>query len=878
MPMWVWDTQTLGILSVNRAALVQYGYSREEFLGLTVDDLRPSEDVPRFLEHLKQRPATMSRSGGWRHLRADGSVMHVEVFGRDVVWSGRSARLVTVVDVSERVRHERRQRRLLDQLRKERSTLRGLFEEAPTFIAVVRGPDHVFEMVNPAYRRLVGEEREILGKPLLEAVPEVAEQPIAGLLDHVLATGEPFTGEEKRILLRRTPDGPLEQRFVSFAFQPLRDADGHVTGVMTHGMDVTDHVRSNREVERANAERLAILEQLSEGVLVADPRGRIVFRNEAMKRIHPVPSALSDLLHADGTPFDPDDLPSMRALREGKTCRADVHMRRPDGSWVTTEASAAPILARDGSLLGAATVVRDVTREMQEAAARKESEQRLRGILESMVEGVVFIDPDGVVTFANRAAEDMLGTQGSAPGRLYDDPIWELTHPDGTPLPDEDRPFVKVLRQGSAVLGQEFGLTRPDGTRVILALTGEAMRDSDGKPQGMVLTMSDVTEAKELEQQLHQSQKMEAVGRLAGGVAHDFNNLLTTIQGRAEFLLADLQEHDPLREDAQEIMSAAERAAGLTRQLLAFSRKQPIRPRVLDVAGLLAGMEGMLRRLIGEDVALVMKMPEDLGAIRADPSHVEQVLLNLVVNARDAMPRGGELTIEARSTSTPPESGPVAPDTDTWVFLSVRDTGSGIPPEILEHIFEPFFTTKEAGKGTGLGLSTVYGVIQQNDGHIEVVSEAGRGAEFRIWFPVVRDEPDTVEPRARTGAALRAKGETILLVEDEETVRSLVRRFLKRMGYRVLEAANGGEALLLCESHDGPIDLVLTDVVMPHMSGQELVDRLRQVRSDWQVLFMSGYTADRIHDHGLSGQDAALLQKPFAPDDLARKIRDILDA
>lgn len=385
---------------------------------------------------------------------------------------------------------------------------------------------------------------------------------------------------------------------------------------------------------------------------------------------------------------------------------------------------------------------------------------------------------------------------------------------------------------------------------------------------------------REREEQLRQSQKMEAVGRLAGGVAHDFNNLLTAIIGYSQLIHARLDRTSPLRHDVEEIQKASQRASALTSQLLAFSRKQVIQPKVLDLNLVIANLEKMLRRLIGEDVELTTRFDQNPVFAKADPGQIEQVIMNLAINSRDAMPQGGKLIIETSNVILDEvyasKRGPgVKPG--PHVCLTVTDTGCGMDKEVQSHIFEPFFTTKEQSKGTGLGLSTVYAIVNQNGGDIRVDTRPGKGASFKIYLPRV-DSPseETITNKARK--ELRSECETILLVEDEDVVRSLVREILNMQGYNVLEAANGVKALPVCEKHEGQIHLMLTDVVMPQMGGRELAERVARLRPATKVLFMSGYTDDAIVHHGVLDAGISFIQKPFAPDVLARKVREILDA
>jgi CheY-like chemotaxis protein len=371
---------------------------------------------------------------------------------------------------------------------------------------------------------------------------------------------------------------------------------------------------------------------------------------------------------------------------------------------------------------------------------------------------------------------------------------------------------------------------------------------------------------------------MEAVGRLAGGVAHDFNNMLSVIVGYGQMLLRHLPEGDRVRGQVAEIVKAADRATGLTRQLLAFGRKQVVQPRVLDLNGVVSNLDKMLHRVIGEDVRLETDLAADLWRVRADPGQIEQVLLNLSVNARDAMPRGGTLRIATRNETLHDAWAREHPGSrpGPHVVIEVSDTGAGIDPEILPHIFEPFFTTKAQGKGTGLGLATVYGIVKQSGGAVYVDSAPGRGAVFRVYLPRVLEALEPVGARPAEGAP-RGGSETVLVVEDDPMVRALVQETLGRLGYRVLAAEDPSRALQAAEGHDGTIALLLTDVVMPGMNGRELAGRIARLRPEARVLYMSGYAEDAIAHHGILQEDVVLLQKPFTPDALAGRVREVLD-
>ncbi|PYO71389.1 MAG: hybrid sensor histidine kinase/response regulator, partial [Gemmatimonadetes bacterium] len=423
----------------------------------------------------------------------------------------------------------------------------------------------------------------------------------------------------------------------------------------------------------------------------------------------------------------------------------------------------------------------------------------------------------------------------------------------------------------------EWRHRKKDGTIIDVEITRNTLTFS-GRPAALAMA-HDITKRKSVETQLLQAQKMEAVGRLAGGIAHDFNNLLTAIFGSSDLLLEDLTVDDQRRADVEDIKKAAQRAAALTRQLLAFSRKQVLALQVLDLNALIADLEKMLRRLIGEDIEFRTILTSDLGAVRADPGQLEQVIMNLAVNARDAMPQGGKLTLETANVDLDAAyaqaHAPLAPG--RYAMLAVSDTGIGIDAQVKAHIFEPFFTTKEKGKGTGLGLATVYGIVKQSDGSIWVYSEPGQGTTFKIYLPRVEAAAEPPAPKPMPPASVRGS-ETILLAEDEEAVRNLMRRVLEAHGYTLLVAADGQEALRLADGHKGPIHLLLTDIVMPNLGGRQLAERVVSARHATKVLYLSGYTDDAIVHHGVLEPGIAFLEKPFTPQGLARKVRELLDA
>jgi PAS domain S-box-containing protein len=510
-------------------------------------------------------------------------------------------------------------------------------------------------------------------------------------------------------------------------------------------------------------------------------------------------------------------------------------------------------------------------RAAQEGLQRSES--NFRSLVTNAPYGICRVDSRGHLVDANPALVASLGYASSSElvGRnlsslFADGQQWFL-------LADH----LKTLEEFHAL---DCEWTRKDGTTTAVRLSGRAIAD-ERKTVTFEIFTEDVTEQRALEQQLRQSQKMEAIGRLAGGIAHDFNNLLMVISGYSEFLLERLGPDPALRGPAKEISSAAERATSLTRQLLAFSRKQMLTPKVLDLNAVITENLKMLTRLIGEDIDLVMIPGADIGAVKADPGQIEQVILNLAVNARDAMPHGGKLTIETANVTLDEAyarvHSPLQPG--DYTMLAITDTGVGMDTETQTRIFEPFFTTKGT-KGTGLGLSTVYGIVKQSGGYIWVYSEKGKGTSFKIYMPhVTVEEAAAVEQPAATAAPVPVETaqETILVVEDEVNLRRLTRQFLENQGYTVMEAADGAAAVQICVAHQGIIHLLLTDVIMPGMNGRELAQRVSEIRPNIKVLYMSGYTENAIGHNGTLDAGITLLQKPFTLHALKAKVREVLN-
>jgi PAS domain S-box-containing protein len=729
--MWVYDLESLHFLEVNDVAISRYGYSREEFLGMTIKDIRPPEDVPRLMGAASPARADIEHSGIWRHRKKDGTLLYVDITSHALDYEGRAAVLVLAQNVTEQVRAE-------EQLR-----IQGAALASAANAVLITNVNGVINWVNPAFTALTGYAFD-------EAV-----------------------GQNPRIL----HSGQHSREFYKSLWSTI------LSGRVWHG-------------EMVN--------------------------------------------------------------------------KRKDGQLYTEEMTVTPVRDSTGNVTHFIAIKQDVTDRRRTEQALRESEGKFRALAES-ASAAIFISQGDRMVYANAATAHILGvTQQELLGREF----WDFIHPDSRELVRERR---EARMRGAEVPPRyEVKMLTSDKKERWIDFTA-TMVEWEGQP-AVLGTAFDVTERKKLEEQFRQAQKMEAVGRLAGGIAHDFNNLLGVIIGYSELLLETPSVGDAgVRRKIEEIHKAAGRAASLTRQLLAFSRQQVLEPRVLNLNAVVEEMEKMLRRLIGEDIELVTHLDEGLGLVKADPGQLEQVVMNLAVNARDAMPRGGRLVLQTSNAdvdeSMARQRAVFQPG--RYVLLSVSDTGIGMDEEVRTHLFEPFFTTKEKGKGTGLGLATVYGIVKQSGGYIWVYSEPGRGSTFKIYLPRVDEAEPETRPAAVELETLRGT-ETVLVVEDEESLRQLMCEFLRQSGYTVLEAGDATSALAVAARH-AEISLLVTDVVLPGRSGRELAETLQKKRPQLKVVYVSGHTDDAMLRHGIDDPGVAFLQKPFSRDAFLRKVRATLD-
>ncbi|MDZ4797456.1 MAG: response regulator [Bryobacteraceae bacterium] len=635
----------------------------------------------------------------------------------------------------------------------------------------------------------------------------------------------------------------------------------------------TERKRAVEALQHSEEYFRSLIENALDIIAVLEEDGRVSNNSPSFERTLGYPQGalkradVFELIH-------PEDVESSRRMVEagakhpGTSQQFEFRARHRNGTWRTLEAI--------GKWFGAETAVNGYVLNCRDVTERKRSEEQLRkandtlrAVIEASPLAIYSLDLQGNVKSWNSAAQEMFGF-----------PAAEVLFCRLPIVAEEDLPaFYKRLSDaalGDVAGGVETKAVRRDGSTTEISIWNAILRDEWGAVDGIVEAVANITERKRLEEQFRQVQKMEAVGRLAGGVAHDFNNLLTVITGYCQMLYDQLGQGHPMAGDVQQVLKAADRATALTRQLLAFSRRQIVQPRIVDAAHLVTDMVPMLERLLGETVHLIIRSQTSAACVRVDPGNIEQVIVNLVVNARDAMPGGGTVYVELRSVRVHADMGSqyITLPEGQYLVIDVCDTGVGMSEEVMRHLFEPFFTTKEKNRGTGLGLSTSYGIIKQNHGEILVKSRVGEGSTFSIYLPHI-DEPCEI-PGTAVQPRLVGGHETILLAEDEDGVRKVTTEMLRKQGYNVLAAVNGSHALEVASRGETRIDLLITDMVMPGMSGRELADQLRAKRPGTKVLFVSGYTDSGIVTEGELNSETAFLQKPFKPEDLGRKVREVL--
>ncbi len=789
----------------------------------------------------------------------------------DYVLKHSPERLVPAVRraVEEAQERERRRHAETELIRREKA-FRTLTENSLDIVTLLNH-EGVFLFNSPSVKRVLGYESvELLGQSTFALIhPDDRAAVISGFQQGLANPDSPLT-LEFRFRHRNGSWVHLE------AVGQNRLADPDIAAVIVNSRDITARKRIEQDLRESERRFRELFEDSPDAIFVEDHDGRVLDANSAACRLHGIGrDRLLGMIVFDLVPVEArrEVEREFRRLVNGEATRVEGESVAVDGRVTPVEIHASHIAY--GGKTAVLLHVRDISERKATEAALRSSEMLFHSVWENSVDGMRLTDEQGFVVAVNEAFCKLVAMSRA---ELEGNPF-TVIYADAEIPAQILQKYQQGFRDRVIERQMQRRLVLRNGSAIVLENTNSFV-ELRGQPPLLLGVFRDVTAQKRLEDQLRQSQKMEAIGQLAGGVAHDFNNILTVIHGHASLLLSGGSLTGSAGRSAQQIVQASDRAASLTRQLLTFSRRQVLQARRLDLNEVVANMTKMLGRILGEDIALEMKYCPKPPFIQADAGMMEQVLLNLAVNARDAMPRGGQLHIRIAIEDhvTPHVSRPEDVRPGRFACLTVTDTGCGIPPEILRRIFEPFFTTKEVGKGTGLGLATVYGIIQQHHGWIEVESELGRGTTFRVYLPVV-GEATVCEEAAPAEPVVRGGNETLLVVEDEQPVRELVCNLLQSHGYRVLEAESGAHALEVWRGHKHEIALLLTDVVMPdRINGRELAEQLWAERPELKVIFTSGYSADVVGKGSALRRGLNYVQKPYHPRKLAMAVRDCLDA
>jgi PAS domain S-box-containing protein len=865
--------ETSTILYANRSVERVFGYSVADVIGRSITDLMPKYLSRLYTLALDRQSAGERQPHSWDGIELTGVTKEGREFPLEISFgefTKGGKRFFTGIarDISER-KHA-------DEARLMLAAIVESSEDA--IIGMTLGGE--ITTWNAGAMSMYGyTAAEAIGQSTSLVIPEDRAHELREILERI-RLGERLRNCET---VRLRKDGSRVE--VSVSSSPIMDHGGRIVGASTTARDISEQRRVQEALRESDRRFRAYIENASDNITIITSGGTTIYESPAVERLtgYRPGELIGEYAFAH---VHPEDLVKVSTLlpagfRIGETIGpVEYRYFHKNGSVATFESFGKSHLDERGGVVGIINT-RDITeRRLMEEALRL-SEERYRGLFENANDIIYTQDLQGNYTSVNKVAEAVTG--------YALDEVLHMNYSQFFPAEETERIRRMTERKLSGETDStsyEVSLRTKDGAIVQLDVSTTLIYEN-GRPVGIQGIARDITERNRAAEalrtsqaQLQQSQKLEAIGQLAGGVAHDFNNLLTAINGYTDLSLRYLDERHSIRRNLEEIKKAAARAASLTRQLLAFSRKQILEPRILDLNLVVKDMSKMLRRLIGEDIELHTTLKNDLGKVQADPGQVEQIIMNLVVNARDAMPQGGKVTIETANVTVDETYAMehVMVQTGEYVMLAVTDTGSGIDEETQTHIFEPFFTTKEAGKGTGLGLSTVYGIVKQSGGYVWIYSEVGVGTSFKVYLPRLDEQPQVEKSRALVGSTDVHGTETVLLVEDDAMVRRMARMILELHGYRVLEAEHADAALQIFQEHKDEIDLMLTDVIMPGMSGRVLAERLAELSPELPVIYMSGYTDDAIVRHGLLSDELDFIQKPFSPDGLAQKIRTVLDA
>jgi PAS domain S-box-containing protein len=883
-PMWVFDLESLKFLEVNEATVQYYGYTREEFLAMTILDIRPPEKNA-------QPQGALDNSGSlvWRHRRKDGSVIDVEVVWSPMAFRNRFAALAMATDVTKRRQVEHRNN-IFSKLSHRLSSATTAPEAA---MIICEAADELFKWDDFALDLYFVERDEVFSllnittvdRQRVEIPPALQPKTANTLIRRVVERGaELLVDDEARDHSAATMLAPVLKgsQVIGLLFVQNHSPDSYTQSDLEVLQTLADQcggalerVRAEGQLRQTEQRFRNLFDNSPDAILVEDLAGKILDANQAGCLLYGIPrgqligkNSVEELLPAGRRE---DARRNLQKLVAGK-------LSWVEGETVAADGRVIPVEVRAGRMEYNGTPalllhVRDITQRRSAESAMQSSEMLFRSVWDNSVDGMSLTDEAGVVIAVNDAFCKIVGMEASA---LEGQPFTIVYAASETPFEMMKHHREQFLNRATRQKSERPRVLH-NGQTVMLEIT-DSFVDVHHRSPLMLSLFRNVTAQRRLEEQFRQSQKMEAIGQLAGGVAHDFNNILTVIHGHASLLgMANIDE--TAARSAKQITQAAERAAALTRQLLAFSRRQLIQPKRLDMNKAVGNMSDMLGRLLGEDVSLQLNYSQLTATVEADAGMMEQVLLNLAVNARDAMPRGGQLAIRIGIVDVDEAHVQRQPEAriGRFVCVSKSDTGCGIPAENLARIFEPFFTTKEVGKGTGLGLATVYGIVKQHQGWIEVESTLGKGTTFRVYVPFV-SETEAAEEKNPAQIQVRGGTETILLVEDERPVRELVARLLQNHGYKVWQAASGTDALGVWQEHKNEISLLLTDLIMPgNMNGHDLAEKLRAERSRLKVIFTSGYSADIVSKNFKLEPNLNFLQKPYQPQTLAHTVRRCLD-
>jgi len=860
LPMYLYDTQTLRFLAVNTAAIKQYGYSREEFLSMTLLDIRPPEEYDRLKRNVYEPWQGLTNVGVWTHRRKCGELFHAQIHFDQFIRDGRQVRLVVAHDITKEKSAE-------SALRASEERFRTVVSTVPDFIIMFdhEGRLRFINRILPGYNM-----EQVLGSSSYDFIDPAYHEVHREGLRAVFDRGENFTYE---VQARGKPD---EWRYYLNRITPLKE-NGVTIAAVQIATDITDRRNAEQALRESEARFRAVVESVPGRIFLIDRSMRIRFVNAGLPGV-----SRGDAIGKLATDFVADTHRDactnliLRTIDAGETGSLEIQTSHPatnEKRWA--EMRSTP-LAHSGGEPQALIITIDIDNRRRAEEQLRESRDFIERFARTAPYIIYVYDlQEHKTVWENRSFTDDLQYTKEQIAAFDAPPLTKLMHPDD--LPQVPGWFARWNKTPDGVLLQtEYRLKHSNGTwRTFLGRDVVFLRAADGSAKQIIGSVEDVTERKQLEDQLRQSQKLDSIGRLAGGIAHDFNNLLTSILGHLDLAEQHLPAESQALNDLEVIRLAAERSAELTSQLLSFARKQITQPRLVNMNELMKETQRLLLRVIGENIELIAVPYPTLGRTKVDPGQMTQVLINLVVNARDAMPAGGRLVIETGHASVSQNNATEELPAGEYITLSVTDSGSGMSPEVLRHIFEPFFTTKGVGRGTGLGLATCYGIIKQALGHIIVKTKVGLGSTFTIYLPRVDGSSQLLPAIPRLANA--GGTETILLVEDDDMLRNLTTRFLSAQGYNVLMAPNGNAALEVVKSDTRPIALLLTDVVMPRMSGTKLAEELCRLRPGLRVLFMTGYTEEDMTGFDTSLGATGVLNKPFSLPILGKTVRELLD-